>query len=344
MSSRSSRSSRSSHSLHSEKKPISNVNETKSNHWLRSEFAQLMMGVKSAFVGIWIAWNNHEVRRTQNRSTGSLLAILFLIYVILLLWFLPVYVILNASVYFNLVDDSTVSLIHQKISPTSLLRALLWFIPLTVLYILRTVLGFERLFFVVLKEVDEEEYDRLFQRKVHPFTRELWIFLKRTAIVLFLTLFVQLGRFLPVIGRYMPAVYFLKVSRVLFRHSRYVGIKMIAVLAFLIFGVFGFIPQGEKIGVTLLNLQVASTALSRELLDPFYIRTINKRETIEFQERYGWILIGFGLPFVLLFSIPIVGLFFAGFATGAAANLYSNLIALNQQYNVDHPNRQEDED
>ncbi len=66
-------------------------------------------------------------------------------------------------------------------------------------------------------------------------------------------------------------------------------------------------------------------ALARELLEPYFTRTIIASDPRRFMIRHGWTLLGFSLPFVLIFAIPVLGLFFAGYANGAAAVVLSDL-------------------
>jgi hypothetical protein len=120
------------------------------------------------------------------------------------------------------------------------LRALLWFLPLGVLYLLRSFLGFEGLFFAVLREVNPKLHEKLETRAPRAWTVALCKFVRRTAWVCALSLLIQVLRQLPVIGRWVPAAWFLQQCLVLLRQSEVLGVKIAALL---FVGICGLVPQ-----------------------------------------------------------------------------------------------------
>ncbi len=137
-------------------------------------------------------------------------------------------------------DQATLEYIRHSISATTLLRALVWFLPLGVLYILRTFLGFESQFFAVLRDTNPKLFEKLESRQPRSWTIALGKFIKRTAKVCAISATIQLLRLLPVIGRWVPALWFLQTCWTLLRTSQFLGVKIALVLAV---GVFGLIPQ-----------------------------------------------------------------------------------------------------
>ncbi len=128
----------------------------------------------------------------------------------------------------------------RSISATTLLRALLWFMPLGVLYILRSFLGFEGLFFAVLRDVNPKLHEKLETRAPRAWTVALCKFLRRTAWVCALSVLIQVLRQLPVIGHWVPAVWWLQQFLVLLRTSEVLGLKLAALL---FVGICGLVPQ-----------------------------------------------------------------------------------------------------
>jgi hypothetical protein len=200
-------------------------------HAMWGELRRMVYGVQLAGTGLKQSWNNPACGRHQSRQTMRLIVILLIIYIALLLWcgppprfypsshlrrqlpcltvcclsvhgaccaavlcrLLPVQIVLWVCSKIHLFDQTTVESIRQSVSATSLLRALLWFLPLTVLFILRTFLGFEDLFFAVLRDVNPKLHDLLIARQPKSWKVALWKFIKRTAVVCGLSIALQLG-------------------------------------------------------------------------------------------------------------------------------------------------------
>eukprot|EP00455_Lapot_gusevi_P045124 TRINITY_DN573_c0_g2_i1.p1 TRINITY_DN573_c0_g2~~TRINITY_DN573_c0_g2_i1.p1 ORF type:complete len:173 (+),score=37.14 TRINITY_DN573_c0_g2_i1:82-600(+) len=78
----------------------------------------------------------------------------------------------------------------------------------------------------------------------------------------------------------------------------------------------------SSLSLLVMQLYIASMAISRELLDPFFCRlrpsVVEAMEKKSFN-RCRWLLCGFGLPTVMLLSVPVLGFAMWGYVQGAAA-------------------------
>jgi hypothetical protein len=311
----------------------------------KQKLLEVLLGLRLSVVGLRVAWHNPQLRSKQKRSTISLILILLLVYILVLLWFLPVHFVLWLLSLGSLVDATTISAMQDSLSATALLRALVWFLPLTVLYIFRTFLGFEDEFFGVLSDVNPELSSFLRAQRPRSLTTQLAKFARRTAIVVSISLALRLGRLIPYVGAWVPALWLVERCRSLVLHSQLAGTGMRFALVGAVF-VLGFVPLGEWLSMTCLQLSLASTALSRELLEPYFTRIRRDVDHRAFLAKHYCVLLGFGVPYVLLFSIPIAGLLCAWFANGAAASLLSDLIAMDApasaqlRYLKRHPSHQ----
>ncbi len=231
------------------------------------------------------------------------------------------------------------------------------------------LIGYDKLFFSVLASVNPSLADRLNSRARQSFTSSLYFFLRRTIQIFFIVTFIHFLRSIPVIGRLVPALWVLKYARYTITNTKHVYLRT---TFFILLVLLTFFQSLHPYALSLLHLQMASTALARELFDTYLSRihthTIANHRPINitthappshyqflgflvpalFHPLFNWqtnsditkppnqlslphrkithflrenyfVLLAFAIPYIFVFSIPLVGFFCVGFAHGAAA-------------------------
>jgi uncharacterized protein involved in cysteine biosynthesis len=91
--------------------------------------------------------------------------------------------------------------------------------------------------------------------------------------------------------------------------------------------VVSFIPVVGQIAGPLLGLYFTSRALGWELLDPYFAFTNTPYDDqVKFLGEHHTAVVGFGLPFALMFAIPLVGPLLFVLAQAAAASLVTEVL------------------
>lgn len=125
------------------------------------------------------------------------------------------------------------------------------------------------MFFSVLASVNPSLAERLNSRARQSFTNSLYFFTRRTMIVFATVGAIHFLRAMPYIGRLIPALWVLKYARYTINNTNHVYLRSIFFFLLLLLTIFESL---HPYALSILHLQMASTALARELFDTYLSR------------------------------------------------------------------------
>lgn len=272
---------------------------------------QLCLGFSCAIRGFIFSWNNNFIWQTQKRSLISLLICTLIIYVALIIVFLPFRIIVWLISFFYAFTPKAIEWFDQVSSARALLLNLITFIPLLAVYTMNNLLGYDKLFFSTLASVNPSLADRLNSRARQSLTSSFYFFTRRTIQIFAFITAIHFLRFVPYIGRLIPALWVIKYARYTITNTKHVYLRSAFFFLLIILTIFKSL---HSYVLSILHLQMASTALARELFDTYLSRihthTVAKHSPINIQvqtppSRYHFL--GFLVPSLLhpLFDWPV---------------------------------------
>ncbi|CAF1391038.1 unnamed protein product [Adineta ricciae] len=230
---------------------------------------QTCLGFSCALRGFILSWNNTYVWKTQQRSFLSLLTCTLLIYISLVIIFLPFRLIVWLISFAYTFAPSVIEWFEHVSSARTLLYKLLTFIPLLAVFTMNNLLGYDKLFFSVLASVNPSLAERLNSRARQSFASSFYYFLRRTIqIFAFITL-IHFLRSTPYLGRIVPALWVFKYARYTIVNTKHVYLRTTFFILLFLLTIFKSL---HPYALSLLHLQMASTALARELFDTYLSR------------------------------------------------------------------------
>jgi hypothetical protein len=130
-------------------------------------------------------------------------------------------------------------------------------------------LGYDKLFFSVLASVNPSLAERLNSRARQSFTSSLYFFLRRTILIFAIVTGIHFLRSIPFLGRLVPALWVFKYARYTITNTKHVYLRTTFFILLLLLTIFTSL---HPYALSLLHLQMASTALARELFDTYLSR------------------------------------------------------------------------
>ncbi|CAF1001932.1 unnamed protein product [Rotaria sordida] len=230
---------------------------------------QIWLGFSCAIRGFILSWNNTYVWQTQKRSLLSLLVCTIIIYTTLVIAFLPFRLIVWLISFAYKFAPSVIEWLEHVSSARTLLFKLLSFIPLLAVFIMNNLLGYDKLFFSVLASVNPSLAKRLNSRARQSFTSSLYFFARRTLLIFATVTCVHFLRSIPYLGQLIPALWVLKYARYTITNTKHVYLRTIFFILLFLLTIFKSL---QSYTISLLYLQMASTALARELFDTYLSR------------------------------------------------------------------------
>ncbi|CAF1133732.1 unnamed protein product [Rotaria sp. Silwood1] len=230
---------------------------------------QICLGFSCAIRGFILSWNNAYVWQTQKRSLVSLIVCTIIIYTILVITFLPFRLIVWLISFAYKFAPSVIEWFEHVSSARTLLFKLLSFIPLLAVFIMNNLLGYDKLFFSVLGSVNPSLAERLNSRARQSFTSSLYFFLRRTLLIFLTVTCIHFLRSIPYLGELIPALWILKYARYTITNTKHVYLRTIFFILLILLTIFKSL---QSYTISILHLQMASTALARELFDTYLSR------------------------------------------------------------------------
>ena len=271
----------------------------------------------------------------------------------------------NTKWFHILLDADTYSELKDRFTVIACLRQVVWFIPFVVLIIIRYIVGgYEEHFFCILQQQDKKLHDMLvplrpmslpeiLARQSRRLLRLAW-----RAVLMYLLWVFPTICFLTV-----PLVYTLTFPE-LKKRQRVLAVAALGVASFSLFqyrgiighfllmAVYGFSRMNkyfqasgakerlivlavcgvfatsflQRWALTVMNISITTTALSIELLDPYLVRArLDDRQLRKLVNSNRFLLLGYGVPLVLLVSMPLLGLTAWGYIQASAACLVAKM-------------------
>eukprot|EP00005_Dracoamoeba_jomungandri_P010150 CAMPEP_0174269574 /NCGR_PEP_ID=MMETSP0439-20130205/41531_1 /TAXON_ID=0 /ORGANISM="Stereomyxa ramosa, Strain Chinc5" /LENGTH=346 /DNA_ID=CAMNT_0015358425 /DNA_START=9 /DNA_END=1049 /DNA_ORIENTATION=+ len=291
---------------------------------------QLSLGLQSAFRGCYTAIRNPQFRHLMANSVGVLLTTVVSIFLLSLMFYIPWRILLwFTSLIFTIEKPGFIE------GVIGLFFSCCTIVPTLGLGFLKLTSGSmstftDRVFFIVLKELDTEVYDKLAKKPVVDFKTYMKIYLRRMGRVLILGFGVWIWYHIPILGYLaMPFAQF-KLS------ERTFGTPMAILLAVVsLVGALLGNPYSHWVA-TEISLLVSCISLSREVMEPYFSRLDDYRVgPAKLRKKYFKMMIGFAIPFTLLLSIPIIGIVFWGLIQASAAALVIVIEKKEKQKNND---------
>ncbi|CAF1099537.1 unnamed protein product [Adineta steineri] len=230
---------------------------------------QTCLGFSCAIRGFILSWNNTYVWKTQRRSFLSLLACTLSIYIILFIIFLPFRFIVWLISFAYTFAPSIIDWFEHVSSARTLLYKLITFIPLLAVFVMNNLLGYDKLFFSVLASVNPSLAERLNSRARQSFSSSLYYFLRRTLQIFIIVTCIHFFRSIPYIGHLVPALWVLKYARYTITNTKHVYLRATFLILLFLLIIFKSL---HPYTLSFLHLQMASTALARELFDTYLSR------------------------------------------------------------------------
>lgn len=144
------------------------------------------------------------------------------------------------------------------------------------------ITGYDKLFFSVLASVNPSLAERLNSRARQSFTSSLYYFTRRTIIIFSIVTCIHFLRSIPGIGRLIPAIWVFKYARYTITNIKHVYLRSTFFFLLLLLTIFKSL---HPYTLSFLHLQMASTALARELFDTYlsriHTRTIPNHRPID---------------------------------------------------------------
>jgi len=199
----------------------------------------------------------------------SLLACTLIIYIILVIIFLPFRLIVWLISFAYTFAPSITEWFEHVSSARTLLFKLVTFIPLLAVFIMNNLLGYDKLFFSILASVNPSLAERLNSRARQSFTSSLYYFTCRTIKIFSIVTCIHFLRSIPVIGRLIPAFWVFKYARYTITNTKHVYLRTTFFILLFFLTIFKSL---HPYALSILHLQMASTALARELFDTYLSR------------------------------------------------------------------------
>eukprot|EP01102_Stenamoeba_stenopodia_P011467 TRINITY_DN3526_c0_g1_i1.p1 TRINITY_DN3526_c0_g1~~TRINITY_DN3526_c0_g1_i1.p1 ORF type:complete len:239 (+),score=58.64 TRINITY_DN3526_c0_g1_i1:316-1032(+) len=193
----------------------------------------------------------------------------------------------------------------------------------------------EKLFFAALKGKQPQLSQKLETIKIEYDRDYILQFSKRMALLLGKGTLIWIASQLPYVGSLaVPIAQFVYTRRIFGPPAA--GVFAVAPI---------FFSSWRPYAAYILRTLIATNALSRELFDP-YLARLRKSSTpksiteqsdeLYLLRRYHGTLLGFALPFELLFSVPILGLPCFGIAQAAAPAVLVDILQRNKTKTLHH--------
>jgi len=264
---------------------------------------QICLGFLCAIRGFILSWNNTYVWKTQKRSLLSLLVCTLIIYITLVIIFLPFRFIVWLISFAYTFAPSVIEWFEHVSSARTLLFKLVTFIPLLAVFIMNNLLGYDKLFFSVLASVNPSLAERLNSRARQSFTSSLYYFARRAILIFSIVTCIHFLRSIPYIGRLVPALWVFKYARYTITNTKHVYLRSAFFILLLLLTIFKSL---HLYALSILHLQMASTALARELFDTYlsriHTRTIKNHRPININTSAppsSYRFLGFPVPSLL---------------------------------------------
>ncbi|CAF2852111.1 unnamed protein product [Rotaria sp. Silwood2] len=242
---------------------------------------QICLGFSCAIRGFILSWNNTYVWQTQKRSLLSLIVCTIIIYIILVIIFLPFRLIVWLISFAYKFAPSITEWFEDVSSARALLFKLLSFIPLLAVFIMNNLLGYDKLFFSVLASVNPSLAEHLNSRARQSFTSSLYFFARRTLLIFATVACIHFLRSIPYLGQLIPALWVFKYARYTITNTKHVYLRTTFFILLILLTIFKSL---HSYTISILHLQMASTALARELFDTYLSRihthTLKNRHSI----------------------------------------------------------------
>eukprot|EP01089_Gocevia_fonbrunei_P012118 TRINITY_DN2776_c0_g1_i2.p1 TRINITY_DN2776_c0_g1~~TRINITY_DN2776_c0_g1_i2.p1 ORF type:complete len:255 (-),score=16.35 TRINITY_DN2776_c0_g1_i2:60-824(-) len=198
------------------------------------------------------------------------------------------------------------------------------YISLLLLLVIRSFSKFfrpfsESIFFTTLDTLDPVLSTELQNTKTINFRTWLVIFIRRMAKLIGLAILLNIWGKIPYFGLLaLPAAQFYITKNTF-------GVNPAIVLTIFQLAPLPFISTATKIFI--VKFWIASVALSRELLEPFFSRLDDyRRDVPRIRHKNYALLFGFALPFAIILGIPILGPLSYGLAQASVATLVIELV------------------
>lgn len=135
-------------------------------------------------------------------------------------------------------------------------------------------IGYDKLFFSVLASVNPSLADRLNAHVRPSFLTSLYFFIRRTMIIFATVTGIHFLRAIPYIGELVPALWMLKYARYTITNTKHVYLRTTFFILLFLLTIFKSL---HSYAISILHLQMASTALARELFDTYLARIHTKK-------------------------------------------------------------------
>lgn len=271
-----------------------------------------------SFVFLW-----QDVWSTQKRSFISLVVCTIVVYLLTIICFLPIrFIVWICSLIFQFSPED-IEWLENLTSARALLFHLLSFIPLLAVYVTNTILGrksiwtfFSRFTSLIDRSIDRIGYDKLFfsvlasanpsltellnTRARQTFTSSLYYFVRRFLTIFSFLIALHFLRLLPFFGQFVPAIWVFQYARYTVANTKNVYLRSAFFLVLVVLTIFKSFH--ERI-LWVLKIQMASTALARELFDSYLSRihteTISNHRSVSiktYETPTRFRFLGFTLP------------------------------------------------
>ncbi|CAF1076719.1 unnamed protein product [Didymodactylos carnosus] len=231
--------------------------------------SEIHLGLTSSVRGFILAWNNDYVWKTQLKSFSSLLISTLTVYVVIVCFCIPFRMLLWFLSFSPLFNTETYAHLHDLLSPSNLLVRLCWFIPLFAVFVMNNLLGYEKVFFSVLYSLHPTFAYQLQLRPRQKFLTMLYYFIRRTTILLGFVMLINLFRSVPLLGRFVPALWLLNYVRHTLSHTKSLAVRVVLLS---MIAIVAFFEPIQSYAMSLLHIQLAATSLARELFDTYLSR------------------------------------------------------------------------
>ncbi|OCK79196.1 hypothetical protein K432DRAFT_394126 [Lepidopterella palustris CBS 459.81] len=293
--------------------------------------AQLtLVGAHRALQNPGLFTSNHYRQAALAVAAGIAIRLIISIPIVgvrVLMWFLSIFIDMDAARWDNEVADGLHFLEHSVLQVPFFLMSLMRYITPTLDQMFMDSLQWVDQTYIQMHKSDNPQtlramyYPNLRMYPTHGDASQkkkpmdaviafAWRFGRKAGI----SLAVYALSYLPYVGRFvLPAASF-------YTFNKAVG----PLPAVVIFGSSLFLPR--RYLVTFLQSYFSSRSLMRELLEPYFsrIRYTKEQKKLWFRDREG-VLFGFGVGFFILVKIPLVGVLIYGIAEASTAYLITKI-------------------
>jgi len=234
-----------------------------------------------------------KVRKAFKKQAFALLGVSVGLFIAGYLLMYPVYVLLKPiSMVFNI--SSIYAMLARVQRHLFAVTSPVLVIGFVTLFMRRTL---DKLFFAYLHKINRPYAERL--KSLHPLPTTTVVRKKSWRLVRYLA-----GQFGLIFVRHVPVIgYFLTplMQVAVLRH--HLGWQRSA-----LFAAFSLVPFVSDVAATILHYYFAVLTLSREFLDPYFLRTQEtQREEWRLMRKHEALIVGFSLPMLFLTSLPLIG-------------------------------------